>query len=69
MRIGPRALLAGEEWDRLADAVDPELPPHRADWSGRCKKFAEVFTEKTKGMLAGPQHERLKAACECELGK
>ena len=60
--------LAEREWDRLGKDADAKLPPHRADWSGRCKKFAEVFIEKAKGMLTGPQHDRLKAACECELG-
>ncbi len=61
--------LAGEEWDRLATGVDPKLPPHRADWSGRCKKFGGEFSGKAKGMLTGPQYERLKAACESELEK
>ena len=54
--------LAETEWDRLvkaADAKDGVQPPHRTDWPGRCREFAKVLVEKSKGLLTEDQHDRL----------
>ena len=55
--------LAETEWDRLAKAAearDGNLPPHRADWSGRCAEFAGVLIEQSKGLLTAEQRDRLR---------
>ena len=62
--------LAETEWDRLAkagDSKDGNLPPHRADWSGRCSQFAKAVMEGAKGLLSADQLERLGKGLECRF--
>lgn len=64
--------LAETEWDRLAkeaDAKDGNVPPHRADWSGRCSQFAKDVMKQTKGLLTADQLERLGRALTCRFGQ
>lgn len=59
--------LSETEWDRLAKAADAKegnLPPHRADWSGRCSQFAKAVMELAKGLLSADQLDRLGKALE-----
>lgn len=63
------AELAEHEWDHRMQAQGPKLPPHKADWEGQCRRFAEEFSEKAKLFLSAQQHDRLKNAITCELGK
>lgn len=64
--------LAETEWDRLAKAADAKegnLPPHRADWSGRCSQFAKAVLERAKGLLSADQLDRLGKALTCRFGQ
>lgn len=58
-----RVKLAETEWDRLtkaAEAREGNLPPHKADWTGRCEEFAKVLIEQSKGRLTADQSDRLR---------
>jgi hypothetical protein len=64
--------LAEAEWDRLAkeaQAKDGNLPPHKANWRGRCEKFAKVVIEQAKPLLTTDQLARLREALPCRFGK
>jgi hypothetical protein len=63
--------FAEAEWDRLAkeaEAKEGNLPPHKADWSGRCGEFAKMVVEQAKGLLAPDQLDRLHQALTCRFG-
>jgi hypothetical protein len=63
--------LAETEWDRLAkeaEAKGGDLPPHKADWRGRCEEFAKVVVEQAKELLAADQLDRLRQALTCWFG-
>jgi hypothetical protein len=57
--------LAETEWDRLAkeaEGKDRNLPPHKADWRGRCEQFAKAVGEQAKELLTAEQLERFRQA-------
>jgi hypothetical protein len=59
--------VAETQWDRLARQAamkEPKQLPHKIDWKRRCRDFATVFTEETKGLLTPDQRQRLKQLVE-----
>lgn len=63
--------IAESEWNRLSNeavAKDGILPPHRADWTGRCRRFAKVLTEKAKELLTADQVKKLDQALNFRIG-
>lgn len=59
--------LAEQEWEQMANTVDPRLPPHKADWTGHCRSFAQAFSTTAQTVLSAEQQGRLKSAINKQL--